>query len=51
MSENDYCYGGFLQYSLGSVYQLEDYFVEVCMLEYEVMSFDYWYGMVYYNIK
>ena len=51
MSENDYRYGGFLQHSSGSVYQLEDHSAEVRMPEYEVMSPDYWYGTVYYNIK
>ncbi len=51
VSENDYRYGGFLQQSSGGVYPLEDHSAEVRMPEYEVMSTDYWYGAVYYNIK
>lgn len=51
VSENDYRYGGFLQQSSGRVYPLEDHSAEVRMPEYEVMSPDYWYGSVYYNIK
>lgn len=51
VSENDYRYGGFLQQRSGSVYPLEDHSAAVRMPEYEVMSPDYWYGAVYYNIK
>lgn len=53
VSEHSYQYGGFIQTNDAKpkVYPLEDHSGEVPLPEYEVMSPDYWYGAVYYNLK
>lgn len=53
VDKNEYHYGGFLQTyeTAPQLYPLNDHSAEVRMPEYEVMSPDYWYGAVYYNLK